>query len=128
MAVSKHYVLYPGSPVIREWLTITNISTQPVTLSDPGFLESRVLSADVENLDLYYMTGGGAFNGSQLLKREKMNATYARTFDSYDPSDTGPRGMSYSAHLPLLVLHDPQDKDGIMAGWDYLGHWTFKVG
>ena len=57
-----------------------------------------------------------------------MSATYARTFDSYDPSDTGPRGMSYSAHLPLLVLHDPHAKDGIMAGWDYLGHWTFKVG
>ena len=57
-----------------------------------------------------------------------MSATYARTFDSYDPSDTGPRGMSYSAHLPLLVLHDRHAKDGIMVGWDYLGHWTFKVG
>ena len=64
-------LLYPGSPVIREWLTITNISTQPVTLSDPGFLESRVMSADVENLDLYYMTGGGAFNGAQLLKKRE---------------------------------------------------------
>ena len=26
------------------------------------------------------------------------------------------------------MLHDPQDKHGIMVGWDYLGHWTFKVG
>ena len=128
VAVSKHYVVYPGSPVIREWLTITNISTQPVTLTDPGFLESRVMSADVENLDLYYMTGGCTSYSVQLLKKDKMSATYARTFDSYDPSDTGPRGMSYSAHLPLLVLHDRHAKDGIMAGWDYLGHWTFKVG
>jgi len=128
LVVTKHYVAYPGSPVIREWLNISNDSTKPVRLSNPGFLESRVLTAEVGKLDLYYMTGGGAFNGSQLLKREKMNTTYAHTFDSYDPSDAGSRGMSYSAHLPLLVLHDPQDKHGIMAGWDYLGHWIFKVG
>jgi hypothetical protein len=128
LRVSKHYVVYPGSPVIREWLTIANDSTKPVSLSDPGFLESSVLAAEVENLDLYYLTGGGAFNGSQLLKRDKMNATYARTFDSYDPSDMGPRGLSYSAHLPLLVLHNSQAKDGIMVGWDYLGHWILKAG
>jgi hypothetical protein len=128
LQVCKHYVVYPGSPVIREWLSITNISATPVSLGDPGFLESRVFTADVEHLDLYYMTGGGAFNGSQLLKRDKMNATYARTFDSYDPSDTGPRGLSYSAHLPLLVLHNAQAKDGIMIGWDYLGHWMLRAG
>jgi hypothetical protein len=128
LAICKHYVVYPGSSVIREWLTITNDSTQPISLSDPGFFESCVLAADVEDLDLYYLTGGGAFNGSQLLKRDKLHATYARTFDSYDPSDTGPRGMSYSAHLPLLVLHNAAVKDGIMVGWDYLGHWTLKAG
>jgi hypothetical protein len=126
--VTKHYIAYPGCSVIREWLSISNDSTKPVTLRNPAFLESRVLSADVENLELYYMTGGGAFNGAQLLKKEKMSATYARIFDSYDPSDTGPRGMSYSAHLPLLVLQNTHVRDGIMAGWDYLGHWTVKVG
>ena len=128
LRVSKHYVVYPGSPVIREWLGITNDSTKPLALSDPAFLESRVLAADAENLDLYYLTGGGAFNGSQLLKKEKVSAAYARTFDSYDPSDTGPRGLSYSAHLPLLVLHNAPAKDGIMVGWDYLGHWRLRAG
>jgi hypothetical protein len=128
LVVTKHYVVYPGSSIMREWLSISNDSTKPVRLSDPGFLESRVLSADAEKLDLYYMTGGGAFNGSQLLRREKVTTTYARTFDSYDPSDAGPRGLMYSAHLPLLVLHDPQDKHGIAVGWDYLGHWTLKAG
>ena len=128
LRVSKHYVVYPGSPVIREWLSITNDSPKPISLSDPGFLESCIFAADVENLDLYYMTGGGAFNGSQLLKRDKMNAAYARTFDSYDPSDMGPRGLSYSAHLPLLVLHNARAMDGIMVGWDYLGHWMLKAG
>ena len=128
LGVIKHYVAYPGSSIIREWLTLSNNSTKLVTISDPGFLESTVFSADVDKLDLFYMTGGGAFNGAQLLKRDTMGATYARTFDSYDPSDAGPRGLSYSAHLPLLVLNDRQLSEGIMVGWDYLGHWTLKAG
>ncbi|PYV45179.1 MAG: hypothetical protein DMG06_03530, partial [Acidobacteria bacterium] len=57
-----------------------------------------------------------------------MTRDYARTFDSYDPSDTGTRGMSYSAYLPLLVLYNPETSDGVMAGWDYLGHWVLNVG
>ncbi len=128
LQVIKHYVAFPGTPVIREWLTISNYSSQPILIGNPGFLESTVLSAETDKLDLYYMTGGGAFNGAQLLKRDKVSATYSRVFDSYDPSDTGPRGLSYSAHLPLLVLHHSQLNEGIMVGWDYLGHWALKTG
>ncbi len=128
LQVIKHYVAYPGTSVIREWLTILNASTESFVVSNPGFLESTVLSAETAHIDLFYMTGGGAFNGAQLLKKDKMSATYARVFDSYDPSDTGPRGLSYSAHLPLLVLHHSQLHDGIMVGWDYLGHWALKTG
>ena len=36
--------------------------------------------------------------------------------------------MSYSAHLPLLVLYHSASHDGVACGWDYLGHWTFRVG
>jgi len=128
LSITRHYVVYPESPLIREWVTITNDSSKPIRLSNPAFLESHVMSKEVENLDLYYMTGGGAFNGSQMLKKEKVHAAYARTFDSYDPSDTGFRGLSYSAHLPLLILHNPQAQDGIMVGWDYLGHWILNAG
>lgn len=127
LRVSKHYVVYPGSPIIREWLTISNDSEKPVSLADPGFFESAVFAAEIGNLDLCYMTGGGAFNGSHLLKKDKLNTAYARTFDSYDPSDIGPRGLSYSAHLPLLALHDTRTNDGTMLGWDYLGHWTLNA-
>jgi hypothetical protein len=74
------------------------------------------------------MTGGGAYNGSQLLKKDRLSAAYARTFDSYDASDTGPRGQSYSAHLPLLLLHNPGTQNGILVGWDYLGHWKLNAG
>ena len=124
----KHYVIYPKTSIIREWLTISNHSFRPIKIVDPGFLECCLFSSDVDRLRLYYMTGGGAYNGSQLLKMEPMSRMYARTFDSYDPSDTGPRGMSYSAHLPLLVLYDSEARDGVMAGWDYLGHWRLKAG
>jgi hypothetical protein len=128
LEVSKHYVVYPGTSVIREWISISNASEKPVRISDPFFLESHFLSSDVDKLELYYVTGGGAYNGSQLLKMDRMTPDYARIFDSYDPSDTGPRGLSYSAYLPLLVLYNPQTRDGLMAGWDYLGHWVLNAG
>ncbi|MGH9455763.1 MAG: hypothetical protein ACRD2O_17530, partial [Terriglobia bacterium] len=128
LEVTKHYVIYPGTSIIREWLTISNPSHESIRISDPGFLENHILSLEVDKLQLYYMTGGGDYNGSQLLKMNPMTRTYARTFDSYDPSDTGPRGMSYSAHLPLLAVHNPQTRDGVMIGWDYLGHWSLRAG
>lgn len=126
--VTKHYLIYPETSVIREWLTISNSSREPVRISDLGFLENHILSSEVNELQLYYMTGGGAYNGSQLLKMDRMTRAYARTFDSYDPSDTGRRGMSYSAYLPLLAIYNSRARDGVMLGWDYLGHWTLKAG
>ena len=50
LVITKHYVAYPGSPVIREWLNISNDSAKPVRLNDPGFLETRVLTTDVGKL------------------------------------------------------------------------------
>ncbi|MBI3665771.1 MAG: hypothetical protein HY236_06015, partial [Acidobacteria bacterium] len=124
LEVSKHYVVYPGTPVIREWDTITNVSERPVRISEPFFLDSHLLYSDAAKLELYYMTGGGNYNGSQLLKMEKMGPDYFRTFDSNIGIQTG----SYSAFLPLVVLYNPQNRDGVMAGWDYMGHWSLMAG
>ena len=33
MRVTKHYVIYPQTSVIREWLTLENISGKPVRLT-----------------------------------------------------------------------------------------------
>ena len=122
--VTKHYVIYPGTSLIREWLSIQNEAGKPVRISHLHFLNSRVLGNSAEQLQLHYLTGGGNFNGSQLLKTENISRTYKRTFDSY----TGIQKGSYSGYLPLLVLRNPGSGDGVAVGWDYMGHWISRLG
>ncbi|MCX6621959.1 MAG: hypothetical protein NTY38_12970, partial [Acidobacteria bacterium] len=43
-------------------------------------------------------------------------------------SKIGIQTLSYSAYLPLLVLRNRNTNDGVMAGWDYLGHWALHAG
>ena len=69
--VTKHYVAYPGVPLIREWMSIRNISAQSLKVNDPSFMQARVLGSGAEGWDLYYMTGGGPYRGSQLPKRKQ---------------------------------------------------------
>jgi hypothetical protein len=122
--VTKHYVIYPGTSVIREWLTLENSSGKPVRISQVDFLHSRVLGSIAQDLELNYLTGGGNYNGSQLLKTEPMSPRYQRTLDS----NGGIQAGSYSSFLPLIFLLNRNATDGVAVGWDYLGHWRFEMG
>jgi hypothetical protein len=122
--VTKHYVAYPGTAVIREWLTIKNSSVKPVRLSKVDFLHSGLIGSAAQDLEFNYLTGGGNYNGSQLLKTEPMSAAYHRSLDS----NGGVQAGNYSSFLPLIFLRDRNAADGIALGWDYLGHWRFEVG
>ena len=129
LEVTKHWVLYPQSAIVREWLTIDNVSGKDVKLQDVFFLNSRVLGGEttvegINYMELAYITGGGNFNGSQLLKTERLNPGYNRTFDSNVGVQTG----TYSAYLPLALLRDLRSSDVMAIGWDYLGHWSLQVG
>jgi hypothetical protein len=123
--VEKHYVAYADTPVIREWVTITNVGGKAVKIEEPCFLATNLLAEEAADLDLSYVTGGGNYNGSQLLKTEPMTAGYNRVFDS----KVGVQTMGYySAYLPLLIERNRRSQDGIMVGWDYLGHWALHAG
>jgi len=122
--VTKHYVIYPATSVIREWLTLENSSGKPVRISQVDFLHSRVLASIAQDLALNYLTGGGNYNGSQLLKTEPTSPSYRRTLDS----NGGMQAGSYSSFLPLIFLLNRNATDGVAVGWDYLGHWRFEIG
>jgi hypothetical protein len=122
LRVTKHYVVYPGTSVIREWLNLENISDKPVRISQVDFLHSRVLGS-VADLQFNYLTGGGNYNGSQLLKSEVMGPEFQRVLDSKVAAQT----LSYSAYLPLVFLLNQKAKEGVAIGWDYLGHWRFEI-
>ena len=124
LRVTKHYVTYPETSITREWLSIENWSGKPVHISKVDFLYNRVLGSIAQDLDFNYLTGGGNYNGSQLLKTEPMSATYQRTLDS----NAGIQPGNYSSFLPLIFLLNRNTTDGVAIGWDYLGHWRFEIG
>ena len=125
LRVTKHYVVYPGTPVIREWMTLENASGSSVRLEHVEFLSLRVQRPVAQNLQFNYLTGGGNYNGSQLLKSESMNAGYQRILDSNGGIQPG----NYSSYLPLVFLLDSSTNtnEGLAVGWDYLGHWRFQI-
>ncbi len=124
LRVTKHYVVYPGTAVIREWWNLENSSDKPVRITQVDFLHSRLLGSAAQDLQFNYLTGGGNFNGSQLLKSEPMSEEYQRVLDSKGGEQT----LSYSWYLPLVFLLNPKANQGLAVGWDYLGHWRFEIG
>ena len=122
--VTKHYVVYPQTSVIREWLTLENISGKTVRVNNVDFFHTRLLGSIAQDLEFNYLTGGGNYNGSQLLKTEPMGPRYQRTLDS----NGGVQPGNYSSYLPLVFLHNRNAAEGIAVGWDYLGHWSFRLG
>jgi hypothetical protein len=121
--VIKHYIIYPGTPVIREWLDLENVSGESVRISDVDFLHTRVLGFTGRDYRFGYLTGGGNYNGSQLLKTEPVGPGYKRILDSNGGIQPG----SYSGYLPLAFLSDQNSTEGLAVGWDYLGHWRFEI-
>jgi hypothetical protein len=122
--VTKHYVIYPGTPIVREWLSLENASSKPVRISDVDFLHAKLLGSAARTFQFNYLTGGGNYNGSQLLKTESMSPDYKRILDS----NGGIQAGSYSGFLPLVFLLHQNRPEGLALGWDYLGHWRFEVG
>jgi hypothetical protein len=124
LRVTKHYVIYPGTSVIREWLTIENHSHGSTQISQVDFLHSHVSTSIAPDLQFNYLTGGGNYNGSQFLKTEPIGPGYRRTLDSNGGIQPG----NYSSFLPLIFLLNRSTTEGLAVGWDYLGHWRFEIG
>lgn len=85
LAVTRTYVVYPGSSIIREWTEFKNVGSDPLKLSDPEFLNTSARLGDRASLDFDWMTGGNNAHGSWVLKTEKLDTGKPRRFDSYDP-------------------------------------------
>ena len=124
LRVTKHFVTYPGTSVIREWLTLQNASDSSIRVSQLAFLHTRLLGSVAQELQFNYLTGGANYNGSQLLKTEPMSPVYQRALDS----NGGVQPGNYSSFLPLVFLLNRSTTEGVAIGWDYLGHWRFQVG
>ena len=104
LSVTKSFVIYPGSSVLRQWITIKNVGDRPLVVIDPGFLTETVRPGDPEQVDFHWMTGGVSMAGSWLLKTERLALERPRAFDSYE-SFRGDASVSADG-VRAKVLHN----------------------
>jgi len=91
LVVTKTYVVYPGSSIIRQWVTFTNAGNRPLKIVEPGFLCETIRPGDGTATDFHWMTGGESVPGSWMLRTETLSVSKPRTFDSYEPFPQTPK-------------------------------------
>lgn len=125
----KTYVVYPGSSIIREWVTLKNAGSAPIRIGEPSFLDLRVKTGDPSALDFLWMSGGSNEPGSWKLKTEHLNAAKARTFDSFEPfpfeAQEPPRKFPGDGVDAKILLNDRQVWPS--AGWQYVANSTVQT-
>lgn len=129
LQVTKSYVVYPGSNIIREWSVLKNAGTVPIVVTDPDFLFTAVKLGNAAATDFHWLTGASAASAAQswALRTEELQLEKARTFDSNDPFPA-PGGItmgltSSGSYGPWGALYNRETKEGLFLGWDYFGHW-----
>ena len=132
LEATKSYVTYPGSSIIREWVTFKNIGSADMTVQDPSFLTTSTQLGALDSLDFLWMTGGENRPGSWLLKKETLTAGNEHKFDSYDPFPGAADSkvefkMGSASYAPWFALFDHRLKQGVFVGFDYFGRWASTV-
>ena len=125
----KSYVTYPGSSIIREWVTFKNVGSRALTIQDPGFLSTAARLGSFDSLDFFWMTGGENRPGSWALETEAFQADKPRNFDAYDPfpgvaDSKFEFKMGSTTYAPWFALYDRTSKQGLFLGFDYFGRWA----
>jgi hypothetical protein len=109
LEATKSYVVYPGSSVIREWMSIKNVGSTPLRISEPGFLNLTARLGAPESVDFHWMTGAENQPDSWQLKTEVLKLGKTREFDSYDPlGGTAEGNFIGDGVLVRVMLNDRQ--------------------
>jgi len=126
LQVTKYYMAYPGTSVIREWVSFKNIGNAPATIINPSFFSLGARAGNFSSTDFMWMTGGMNYPGSWKLMKEAVG-TNIRKFDSYDPFPGTTEGYGFKpgsySYAPWYALYGSETKSGLFIGWDYFGHW-----
>jgi hypothetical protein len=126
--VTKSYVVYPGSSIVREWVTFKNVGGATLPLPEPCFLNLTVQPSTAQPAELLWMSGGENVPGSWNLKTEALSPAQPRKFDSYEPF---PAQMLGAQQFPgdgidaKVLLNDQQVWPA--TGWQYVANATVRV-
>jgi len=142
LRVERHYVAHPGVGVIQEWTVYENISGEDGTIDRPRIFVQRLMSDAINDTDFLYMTGGGNFSGSTILKAVDVSDGYVKDFDSQGPPEVmevdgvfaNPfvrvtKGLQGAAiWFEFFALRDRAKNEGWFLTFDYQGWWKSQFG
>jgi hypothetical protein len=126
--ITRSYVVYPGSSIIREWSCIKNVGTTPQTLDEIGFLKLAAKLGKPEAVDFHWMTGGASVPGSWTLITESLpKVGQVREFKGTDPFPIAALKpevrnqivANQGIEVKILLNREPcWPADGTWAKWD----------
>ena len=138
LGVRRHYVAYPGLAVIQSWTEYENLSDQEMIISRPSLYTVRLLSAERENVDFSYMTGGANFTGSQIFKTVPVKEGFVKQFDSLGEPEIievdGVKGNTWHPRMngcavwnEFFAMKNREENEGLWITFDYQGWWKAEM-
>ncbi|MGE5610728.1 MAG: hypothetical protein ACM359_15870 [Bacillota bacterium] len=125
LRITRSYIIYPGSTVIREATTVMNAGNAGLLVAEPTFLSLAAAAGDPSSLNFHWMTGGENRPGQWMLKTEQLRSGSPLAFDSYDSF----RGTS--ASFPGDGVDAKIELNGTQIwpaqGWQYVASATVIV-
>lgn len=111
------YVVLPGSSVIEQWVTYTNVSGAAYQISDPEIIDTNLYAADMAagRITFHHFTGGENTSDALQVRTSVPNASWV----------THPRSNTWGSNEALqeVVYVNPTAGDGVVLGWSYTGAW-----
>ena len=138
LRVERHYVAYPGLPVIQSWTVYQNLSDAPMSLTRPSLYVVRLLNDERANVDFSYMTGGANFTGSQIFKTVPVDDGFVKAFDSMGEPEIiemdGVKGNTWHPRMngcavwnEFFSMKNRDDNEGVWLTFDYQGWWKANM-
>ena len=113
-----HLLVFPGTPVLRQWAELENKGTQPAPLRSPASALLRLRGDSATNYTRYWMIGGNSQRDQGKMHREPVGA-------SYHASIPGTATLNFVPWMALPRRDGP--RDGLYLALDYLGRWFLNM-
>ena len=111
-------VAYPGTPVLRQWVTLANTGETPISLPSPAPLILGIDNKDAACYTNYWLDGGTSRPNQGVLQQSPMGQSYHRSL-------LGERSDNLVPWTAWQRKDGPAD--GCFVALDYLGTWNISV-
>lgn len=117
LKIRFHVVAFPGTSVLRQWISIENAGTMPVPVAAKPLALSLV-NAPENSFTHYWMVGGNSKPDQGMMKNAVVSADYVQLIQS----------NATNAFMPWMALHrNESPQDGFFIAMEYLGNWSLSV-